>query len=62
MQYFSSFLSQELIIILLMGCIYFKTVLNDFVSDMSSKGIYLIDVAEEFGYCNRYSTIEQVGN
>ena len=29
---------------------------------MSQEGIYLIKVAEWFGYCNRYSTIEQVGN
>ncbi len=30
--------------------------------DMSREGIYLIEVAEWFGCCNRCSTIEQVGN
>ena len=29
---------------------------------MSWEGIYLIDVAEGLGYCNRSSTIKQVGN
>ena len=29
---------------------------------MSQEGIYSIEVAEWFGYCDRGSTIEQVGN
>ena len=29
---------------------------------MSQEEIFLIKVTEWFGYCNRYSTIERVGN
>ena len=36
--------------------------IHNIQTDMSWGRIYLIEVAEWFGYCNRCSTIEQVGN
>ena len=33
-----------------------------FDGDISQEGVYLIDVAGWFGYCNRWCTIEQLGN